>query len=250
MRKRVTLAQMRFTTHFQKMDELLYFSRNIGVGNFYFCSASTVVKASRDADLARILSSGFAIPDSTPLALTLRGKRKFVMRGTTFTREFCRSAVEEDRIFLVGSTTQVLQRMQQILKLSNNLINIVGTFSPSFQGSLEEKISESLTILSDSKPDYIFVALSSPQQDYFIAQISESYKAKYFAVGAAFDFIAENKLEAPVWLQKTGFEWLFRLISEPRRLWKRYLVDNVLFIIISIEFVIYKLSKRIKYAKK
>ena len=249
MRKHVTLAEMRFTTHFQNMDDLIYFVRNIRFGNFYFCSASTVVKASRDADLARIISSGFAIPDSTPLALTLKGKRKFIMRGTTFTRDFCRSAVEKDRIFLVGSTNKVLQQMQQILQLRNNLINIVGTFSPSFEGSLEEKISESLTILLDSEPDYVFVALSSPQQDYFIAQISKSYQAKYFAVGAAFDFIAENKLEAPVWLQKTGFEWLFRMISEPRRLWKRYLVDNVLFIIISIEFSIYKISKRIKHAK-
>jgi N-acetylglucosaminyldiphosphoundecaprenol N-acetyl-beta-D-mannosaminyltransferase len=122
--------------------------------------------------------------------------------------------------------------------------------SPSFEGSVPEKAREALVFLDDLKAEFVFVALSSPQQDYFIGELSRYYQARYFAVGAAFDFIAGTKSEAPQWLQGTGLEWLFRLGTEPGRLWKRYLIDNFVFMRISSQFIAMKILTRIKRAKQ
>jgi N-acetylglucosaminyldiphosphoundecaprenol N-acetyl-beta-D-mannosaminyltransferase len=247
---RVNLSQMKFETRFNSVSDLINFSRSVPFGNFFFCSASTIARASSDPELSRILSSGFAIPDSTPLALVLTGNRKSVLRGTTFTREFCESSLSGERIALIGSTVSVLEILQTRLQTLNHQINIVGVHSPSFVGSVAEKARDALIFLNDLEADFVFVALSSPQQDYFIGHLSKQYQAKYFAVGAAFDFIAGTKSEAPKWLQQTGLEWLFRLGSEPRRLWKRYLIDNLVFMSMSLQFFAMKVLKNIKNAKQ
>jgi len=251
MSKRHTgIAQMKFQTSFDSIESLVNFSRKIETGNFHFCSASTIARASRDIKLAEIISSGFAIADSTPLALTLTGNRNAAIRGTTFTRKFFETSVLGERVLLVGSTPLVLNLLKDKLQLLNKEINVIGFYSPSFSDSVEEKVNQTSKILFELKPEFIFVALSSPQQDYFINLLARDYRAKYFAVGAAFEFIAKTKAEAPNWLQGTGFEWLFRLANEPRRLWKRYLIDNLIFSKLSLDYVVYRIWTRCKDAKK
>lgn len=251
MRKRRTgIAQMKFQTCFDSIESLVNFSRKIENGNFHFCSASTVARASRDIKLAEIISSGFAIADSTPLAFTLTGNRNATIRGTTFTRKFCETSVLGERVLLVGSTPLVLNLLKDKLQLLNSEIDLVGFYSPCFSDSVEVKVNQTSKILFECKPEFIFVALSSPQQDYFIDLLAREYPAKYFAVGAAFDFIAETKAEAPYWLQGTGFEWLFRLANEPRRLWKRYLIDNLIFCKLSLDYVVHRIWTRFKHVKK
>jgi N-acetylglucosaminyldiphosphoundecaprenol N-acetyl-beta-D-mannosaminyltransferase len=247
---RVKLSQMRFQTEFREIEQLTNFTRKVNHGNFFFCSASTVAQASKNQRLAEIISSGYAILDSTPLAIILTGKRNSVLRGTTFTREFCKTANSAERIILIGGTLELLEKLAARFVMLNKKINIVGIHSPSFQGSIADKVNDAILILNDVKPEFVFVALSSPQQDFFIAQLSKCYEAKYFAVGAAFDFIAGTKPEAPKWLQKTGLEWIFRLGNEPRRLWKRYLVDNFVFMKVSLEYLVLRLASKVKNAQK
>lgn len=250
LKNRIRISQMKFATEFHTISELINFVRSISSGNIFFCSASTVARATRSSVLSKAFTSGYAIPDSTPLALLLTGNREYALRGTTFMRTFAKSADFTERILLIGSTTSVLEKLRTNLKRNNKNLNIVGIHSPSFEGTISEKVKIALVKIKEVRPNLIFVSLSSPQQDLFILEISEQYRSRYFAVGAAFDFLAGTKLEAPLWLQKSGFEWVYRLGREPRRLWKRYLMDNSIFILASIEFLITNLLLKIKNDQK
>ena len=81
-----------------------------------------------------------------------------------------------------------------------------------------------------TRPHFVWVGLGTPQQDYFVSAWARRVPAVFLAVGAAFDFLSGNKREAPNWLHDTGLEWTFRLVTEPRRLWKRYLIGNSIFL--------------------
>ena len=242
-RHAVKLRDMDFKTGFLNANDLVDQARKTEFGNYFFCSASTVVNASRNRDLANILNAGVAIPDSTPLAWILTGNRNCVIRGTSFTRFLLENAATMETIFLIGSTKEVLSKFSANASKMNPNVNIVGTFSPSFSDPIETKVDLSAQLISIKKPKYILVALSSPQQDFFIHELSKRVPGRYFAVGAAFDFIAESKPEAPRWLQRSGLEWVFRLITEPRRLWKRYLFDNATFLKLSLVYWISKTKR-------
>ena len=226
----VPLRDITFCLDFGDAKDLLDFARRKPYQCIHFCSASTVVHASQNIDFAKILSLNTSIIDSTPLSLLLTGDRRSLIRGTDFVRELISRCAGSETIFLIGSTNKVLERFISNAQKLNPDINIVGSHSPSFSDSVESKIETATVCLENLRPSFILVALSSPQQDYFIDAMSKIVPSSYFAVGAAFDFIAGTKAEAPKWIQRSGFEWLFRLIKEPKRLWKRYLVDNYLFL--------------------
>lgn len=239
----IQIRDMKFSTGFSDPSGLLDEVRKNEFGNYFFCSASTVVNASRNPELVNILRKGVAIPDSTPLAWILTGSRNCVIRGTSFTRFLLSNMTPEETIFLIGSTSSVLTNFEVNALKMNPKLKIVGFQSPSFSNSIEEKVNVSYQQISSTRPSYVLVALSSPQQDLFIHLLSQLVPGRYFAVGAAFDFIANSKREAPHWLQKTGLEWIFRLVMEPKRLWKRYFFDNSIFIVLSVNHLISRFRK-------
>jgi N-acetylglucosaminyldiphosphoundecaprenol N-acetyl-beta-D-mannosaminyltransferase len=99
----------------------------------------------------------------------------------------------------------------------------VGTFSPPFRPSSAEEDEEIVRMINAARPDIVWVGLSTPKQEYWMAAHLDRIEAPVMiGVGAAFDFLAGTKRQAPAWMQKRGLEWLFRLLSEPRRLWRRY----------------------------
>jgi N-acetylglucosaminyldiphosphoundecaprenol N-acetyl-beta-D-mannosaminyltransferase len=133
--------------------------------------------------------------------------------------------------FLYGGGPGVAEELKSRLEQRFPQLNIVGTFTPPFrplnateEGDLEERIRQ-------LKPDVIWVGLSTPKQEKFMATYWQRLDATlFFGVGAAFDFHAGRVRQAPRWMQRSGLEWLFRLGCEPRRLWKRYLKNNPLFL--------------------
>ena len=115
------------------------------------------------------------------------------------------------------------------IKLKNNLetrfpnMETVGTYAPPFHplSTLEEK--EIVEMIQKAKPDIIWVGLSSPKQERWMAEFQPKLNVPVLVgIGAAFDFLSDTKPQAPGWMQRSGLEWLFRLASEPRRLWRRY----------------------------
>ena len=92
---------------------------------------------------------------------------------------------------------------------------------------------EIINQINSVQPDIIWVGLSTPKQEYWMSEHIGKVNAQVLAgVGAAFDFHAGLKKQAPVWMRNSGLEWFFRLLTEPRRLWRRYLINNPIFLIL------------------
>jgi len=142
--------------------------------------------------------------------------------------------------FLGGSTKSNLDLQKKLKEKIPNL-EIVGHSSPSY--TLDSlKISDDLKDeIIKCRPEIIWVGLGSPKQELFMYENYRYFPGSIMiGVGAAFDFLSGNKPQAPIWIQKSGFEWLFRLFSEPKRLWKRYLLGYPKFFFLLIRELILK----------
>ena len=110
-------------------------------------------------------------------------------------------------------------------------MTVAGTYSPPFRSLSTSEDDEIIRRINEAKPDIVWVGLSTPKQEHWMAKHLNRVSAPVLiGVGAAFDFHAGLKRQAPRWMQRSGLEWFFRLLSEPRRLGRRYLVNNPSFI--------------------
>jgi N-acetylglucosaminyldiphosphoundecaprenol N-acetyl-beta-D-mannosaminyltransferase len=133
--------------------------------------------------------------------------------------------------FLYGGAPGVAEDLKRRLEQRFPGLKIGGTFSPPFRPLTDDEETELTRLVSQVKPDIFWVGLSTPKQETFMARHWQKLDATlFFGVGAAFDFHAGRVRQAPRWMQRSGLEWLFRLCCEPRRLWKRYLKNNPLFV--------------------
>ena len=128
------------------------------------------------------------------------------------------------RHFYYGGEEGVAERLAQVLAVVNADLEIVGIFSPPFRALTESEDDEIVRRINSADPDIVWVGLGTPKQEYWMAKHREALNAPVLiGVGAAFDFLAGTKKQAPRWLQRHGLEWVFRLASEPRRLGARYI---------------------------
>ncbi|WP_176475354.1 WecB/TagA/CpsF family glycosyltransferase [Kocuria sp. WN036] len=176
-------------------------------------------------------------PDGKPLywiGRFMRRDRNFSqVRGPGLFQEVIFRSTPEIRHFFLGATPEVLSELERAVKRLNPQINIVGLDSPPYSAADRFEWNRRNEAINASDANLVWVGLGTPKQDLEAQRLTEETMITTVAVGAAFDFLAGNTKEAPVWMQKAGFEWLFRLLSEPRRLWRRYLLGNIKFIILT-----------------
>lgn len=146
-----------------------------------------------------------------------------------FFEEFCRMAEKEKlSLFFLGSEEKVVRKMVKILKEKFPQIKIKGWRNGYFNAKDEEAI---LAQINQSKPDFLIIGFGSPRQELWLAQNLDRLKIKVgWCVGGLFDFVSGEKPRCPKWLGDLGFEWLFRLLTEPKRLWQRYLIGGPKFL--------------------
>jgi N-acetylglucosaminyldiphosphoundecaprenol N-acetyl-beta-D-mannosaminyltransferase len=133
--------------------------------------------------------------------------------------------------FFYGGAPGVAGQLADALTARFPHLKVVGTYTPPFRPLNETEKEELKSLVAQAKPDIIWVGLSTPKQEIFMAEaLSWLDTTLMVGVGAAFDLLSGRVRQAPRWIQRCGFEWAFRLIQEPRRLWKRYLKNNPLFV--------------------
>ena len=138
------------------------------------------------------------------------------------------SAEKGYSIFLLGAAQQVVEQTRKALLEQYPGLRIVGIHNGYFQ---EEDWPQISRILAEANPHLVFVGITSPQKEHIIAYLQqEGHQCVFMGVGGSFDVLSGEKRRAPLWLRRIGMEWLFRLIQEPKRLMKRYLVGNILFL--------------------
>lgn len=134
------------------------------------------------------------------------------------------------RHYLLGSTWEVLSQLDKKLMLRYPEVKVVGLDSPPFRQLTETELRRQADRIRRSGAQVVWVGLGTPKQDREVARLARGLPLVFVAVGAAFDFVAGTKPQAPLWMQRNGLEWVFRFGSEPRRLWRRYLFGNARFI--------------------
>jgi len=200
------------------------------------CNVHSVVTAARDDAFARIVAEAdLATPDGAPVAWMLRrlghaGQQR-INGPDLMARYFLKAARSGDSIFLFGGTQGTLDRLRPALERRFPGLRVAGAYSPPFRILTPEEDSAIVDAINRSGAGTVWVALGCPKQEAWMAAHRGRINAVMVGVGAAFDYFAGTVPRAPAWMQRMGLEWLHRLVSEPRRLWRRYLVTNSLFIV-------------------
>ena len=202
------------------------------------CPVSTILACQRDAEVRDSINSAIlAAPDGMPIVWLGRMAGHSNIRrvyGPDLLLEICKISEEKGyKNYFYGSTPETINKLNRKLAEKFPRLIIAGTFSPPFRELTKEEDKAIINKINSSAPDIIWVGLGSPKQDIWMHQHRNIIDAPIMiAVGAAFDFVSGSKPQAPRWIQRCGLEWSFRLFNEPKRLWKRYLIGNSLFILL------------------
>jgi N-acetylglucosaminyldiphosphoundecaprenol N-acetyl-beta-D-mannosaminyltransferase len=217
----------------EAVDLVLDAKRRVGV---HLCNAATVAEAGRDPDLATLLSDAdVLLADGAPLVWLARHHGAVAPTSRVYgpdlmLRSIDRGRARRTRHFLLGTTPDTLARLERELLQRFPGVELVGSWAPPFGEPGPAEIACWAERVTISDADVVWVGLGAPRQDRVVRSLMQHVDATCVAVGAAFDFIAGTKPQAPRWLGRLGLEWLFRFVSEPRRLWRRYLLGNLAFL--------------------
>lgn len=134
--------------------------------------------------------------------------------------------------FYGGSSQSATDQLVRTIRARFPKLNVAYSYSPPFTAVAVEESANVIKAINESGARILFIGLGAPKQDYWMAAHRGKIAAVMLGVGAAFDFLAGTKRQAPLWMRNSGLEWLFRLAAEPRRLWKRYLKNNPRFVVL------------------
>jgi N-acetylglucosaminyldiphosphoundecaprenol N-acetyl-beta-D-mannosaminyltransferase len=201
------------------------------------CNTNTVVRSYKDDQLSKIINSfDIKTPDGFPIAksssILYKNSQSRVDGYNVLLTTINNGLTKNTSHYFYGSEDFVLKKM--IGKLRNDFpnINIVGFSSPpvsSYDDLVQEKYVKDII---DAEPDIVWVSLGFPKQELFINLFQEKYsvESNLVGIGAVFEWVAGTKIKAPEFVANLGLEWVLRLAQEPKRLFKRYFVDNLLFL--------------------
>ena len=230
----IPLARIDYSAMIELMDEFVAAGQR-----GYVCVANvhSVMASKEDPELeAALLGSSVNVPDGQPLvwAINLLGHSLAdrVYGPELMWRACAHAAKTGQRLYLYGGRNQgALVQLALNLRKSHPGLKIVGGYSPPHRTLTDDETASVLEEINQSKPDVVWVGIGVPKQEKWMAQMRPLIDAPLMlGVGAAFDFHAGLVPQAPNWMQKAGMEWAFRLVQEPRRLWKRYFRYNPRFV--------------------
>lgn len=203
----------------------------------YMCISNvhTTVTAYEEPEYRAVQNGGImAVPDGGPLS-TVGKKRGYKdmerTTGPSYMEEIFKiSAKKGYRHYFYGSTNDTLEKLHQKLEERYPGIQIAGMYSPPFRSLTDEEDVAIVERINETHPNFVWVGLGAPKQEKWMAAHQGKIEGLMVGVGAGFDYFAENISRAPMWMQKMNLEWAYRLLQDPKRLFKRYLHTNTKFI--------------------
>lgn len=202
----------------------------------HLVNAGTLSLAARDQRLRDLLARGdLNLADGMPLVWIARLLGFGHMRDRVYGPDLMLDVLEAGlasgvRHYLYGSTPEVIERLAVSLTARFPGLQLAGVESPPFRPLTPAEEEELVERVRRSRADIVWIGLGTPLQDVFVDRFRNRLGASLVAVGAAFDFHSGAKRQAPRPVRRLGLEWLWRLASEPRRLWRRYLIGNTVFL--------------------
>ena len=213
----------------------------------------TMIEGYWNPSYRAIINRGYlSIPDGKPLEIVgkLKGNRNISrLFGPSVMEKFINWG-RKDGVshFFLGSSETTLHKLKKEIEAKYPGTKIVGMISPPYKPISEWDHEEFIQSINAAKPDFIWIGLGAPKQELWMFDHYNKIKSGVlFGIGAGFDYMAGNTKHAPVWMKKFALEWVYRLVQEPRRLWKRYFKTIPQFIFFaSLELLSVKLRKRSK----
>ncbi len=204
-------------------------------------NVAKIVKARQDADLKKVIETADLIrPDGVPvvwLSRLLGRKLPGRVNGTDLMEKLFEVAAQKSyRIFFFGATEEVIQNTVKIVQEKYYGLQVAGFRNGDFSAEEEPEI---IRTIRRSKADILLVGFGSPKKEFWIAKHLKDLNVPIVhGVGGSFDVVAGKTKRAPVWMQNYGLEWFFRLLQEPKRMWKRYLFTNSVFVWLSLREIL------------
>lgn len=200
------------------------------------CNVHMIVTAGFDSALGKVISAADMVtPDGAPVALVMRRAGFLSQDRINGPDLMWRYLAEAERlgqvVFFYGGQEKTLNHLRCAMIATYPKLKVGGMISPPFRDLTPEEDADFVNQINMANTAVLFVGLGCPKQEKWMAAHKGAVHAVMVGVGAAFDYHAGTIKRAPLWMQRYGLEWFHRLCSEPRRLWKRYLVTNTLFII-------------------
>jgi len=195
-----------------------------------------VMESQWDEEVRRIHNAaGLVTPDGMPLVWLSRLMGFFHVErvyGPDLMLALCaRSVSQRYRHFFYGGAPGIAEKLVLRLQSRFPALQVSGTYSPPFRPLTPEEDIAVVRRINAVRPDIVWVGISTPKQECWMTEhVGRLCAPVLIGVGAAFDFHAGVKRQAPRWMQQSGLEWLFRLVTEPRRLWRRYFLNNSCFL--------------------
>jgi N-acetylglucosaminyldiphosphoundecaprenol N-acetyl-beta-D-mannosaminyltransferase len=200
-------------------------------------NADHILKLQKDPLFQKVYQHAFlVVPDGVSMlwaASFLGTPLKGRVNGTDLFERLCDIAEQEQfKVFFLGGLPGAAEGAADVLKNRHPALSIVGTYRPPIGQELEAAESaRTRSIIQAAKPDLLFVGFGAPRQEYWMyANYQEIAVPISIGIGGSFDVVSGMISRSPKWMQRAGLEWLFRLMAEPRRLWKRYILGNPLFL--------------------
>lgn len=238
------------TTYDEAVDVLLRAAEAGQPATADFGAVHVLATAARDADFrATVNALDMVAPDGQPVRWAMNFFHKAGLSdrvyGPELTRRVCKAAAKRGvSIYLYGSSPETIEKLKANLLTMFPALKIAGAESPPFRPLTAAEDAAAVERINASGAGLLFIGLGAPKQEAFAVAHRQSIRPVQLCVGAAFDFHAGVKSTAPAWMQKRGLEWLYRLVKEPRRLWKRYLVTNSVYLMLFAKYALLGLVRR------
>jgi N-acetylglucosaminyldiphosphoundecaprenol N-acetyl-beta-D-mannosaminyltransferase len=213
----------------------------------YVCFANVhmLAEAHRDETFrSQVNSANLVLPDGKPIAMSIKGfhgQKTERKAGMDFLPLVLSKADDKGaRIFLYGSSLEIQEAMIKRIQLEYPYVQIAGNIVPSFEELSQSELMDHISQIKKSGAHIVLVSLGCPKQEKWMAENSHRIPAVLLGLGGAFPVFAEMRSRAPQWMQRYSLEWLYRLVQEPRRMFKRYLYTNTLFLYLLAKKIIHR----------
>lgn len=250
MKKNKIISSMISSASYSEMlNEIFLLSRNKKSSYVCVSNVHMLIESYQSGVFNKILNEAdVATPDGIPLAKAIKilyGIEQERVAGMDLMPDLMKVSEKQNlSILLYGSTNEILDKI--VIKAKKEFPHLnLNKFSPPFRELTVAEKEDTVDRINEMHPDLVFVALGCPKQERWMAEHKDKINSCMIGLGGAFEVYADVKSRAPKWMQDSSLEWLYRLIQDPKRLWKRYLVTNTLFIVLFIkQFIQIRILKK------
>lgn len=225
------------------VDEIFTLAEMKSSSYVCFANVHMTIEAYEDNEFNSIVQNADIVaPDGQPLSLFFKYLKKIDQDrvcGMDLLPDLLREAERRGKsVYFYGTTTDVLNRIEERAKKEYPNLKICGLYSPPFRKLSEDEKARIAEQINSAKPDFVFVALGCPKQEKWMAEHKDKIHSCMLGLGQAFHIYAETATRSPSWMQQLSLEWAYRLYLEPGRLWKRYLYTNSYFLVLTCKYFV------------